>query len=100
MTYRDEVIRKIKSHTSYLSTQFGVKRIGLFGSVAEARESDESDIDLIVEFDRPLGLKFITLTEYLESLLGRKVDLITREGLRNIRVKSVASDIENHIIYV
>ena len=100
MTYRDEIIKKIKMHSSYLSTQFGVKRVGLFGSVAKNRETDKSDIDLVVEFEKPVGLKFIALTEYLETLFGRKVDLITREGLKNIRVKRVSSDIESHITYV
>ena len=100
MSYLDEIIGKLKSQYPYLSSEFGVKRIGVFGSVAKQAERDESDIDLVVEFDRPIGLKFISLAEYMEKLFGRKVDILTRDGVRNIRVKRVSTDIEKDIIYV
>ena len=63
-------------------------------------ETDESDIDLIIEFERPIGLKFINLAEYMEKIFGRKVDILTKDGVRNIRVKRVSRDIEKDIIYV
>ncbi len=100
MSYLDEVIGKIKSQYPYLSSEFGIKRIGVFGSVAKQKEKDKSDIDLVVEFDRPIGLKFIRLAEYLEKLFGRKVDILTKDGMHNIRVKRVSTDIEKDIIYV
>ncbi len=100
MAYRDEIINKIKKQYPYLTVQFGVKRIGLFGSVAKMSETEDSDIDLIVELDRPIGLRFISLVDYLEKLFGRKVDIVTKEGLKNIRVKKVSIDIEKDIIYV
>jgi len=100
MSYLDEVIEKLKLQYPYLSSEFGIKRIGVFGSVAKQLEGEESDIDLVVEFDRPIGLKFISLAEYLEKIFGRKVDILTKDGVRNIRVKRVSTDIEKDIIYV
>ncbi len=100
MSYRDEIIGKLKSQYPYLSSEFGIKRIGIFGSVAKQTEKEESDIDLIVEFDRSIGLKFMSLAEYMENLFGRKVDILTKDGIRNIRVKRVSTDIEKDIIYV
>jgi len=100
MAYRDEVIDKIKKQYPYLSSQFGVERIGLFGSVAKQKEKSDSDIDIVVEFSKPIGLKFMSLVEYLEELFGKKVDVLTKEGIKNIRVKKVSSDIEKDIIYV
>ena len=100
MSYLNEVIEKIKLHYPYLSSEFGIKRIGVFGSIAKQTEGEESDIDLIVEFERPIGLKFIRLVEYLEELLGRKVDVLTKDGVRSIRVKRVSEEIEKDIIYV
>ncbi len=100
MSYLDEVIRKLKLQYPYLSSEFGVKRIGVFGSIAKQEERKESDIDMVIEFDRPIGLKFIALAEYMENLFGRKVDILTKNGIRNIRVKSVSTDIEKDIIYV
>jgi len=100
MNYRDEVINKIKKQYPYLSREFGVTRIGLFGSVARQSENLESDIDIVVEFRKPIGLKFMDFVEYMENLFGRKVDVLTRDGIRNIRVRKVSDEIEKDIIYV
>jgi len=100
MCYRAEIIKKIKESYSFLSEEFNVKRIGIFGSVVRQEEGPDSDIDIIVEFTRPIGLKFINFVEYIENLLGRRVDVLTKEGMKNIRVKSVSSDIEKNILYV
>jgi predicted nucleotidyltransferase len=63
--------------------QVGVKSIALFGSVARREDKSESDIDLLVEFDRPVGLlTFLRLQHRLEDLLGRRVDLVTPAPLK------------------
>ena len=87
MAIKKDTIEMIRKQRDYLSSEFGVEKIGLFGSVAAGTDNDSSDIDLVVEFRRPMGLKFIRLVEYLERILGRKVDLVTRDGLENIRVR-------------
>jgi hypothetical protein len=100
MAIKDDTIKKLKGHYKYLSSEFGVKRIGLFGSVAARTDKEESDIDLIVEFKRPIGLQFINFVEYLETMLGRKVDVMTMDGIENIRVKKAAEEIRKTLIYV
>jgi len=100
MAIKKDTIEKIRKQRDYLSSEFGVEKIGLFGSVAAGTDNDSSDIDLVVEFSRPMGVKFIRLVEYLEGILGRKVDLVTRDGLENIRVRKVADDIRRTLIYV
>ena len=45
--------------------------------------SDDSDIDLVVELERPIGWKFLTLEIYLESIFNRKVDLVTKKALKS-----------------
>jgi len=100
MSYQAEIIKKIKENYPLLSKEFGVKRIGIFGSVARHEEGPDSDIDIVVEFNRPIGLRFVNFVEYIENLFGRRVDVLTKEGIRNIRVKTVSSDIEKDIIYV
>jgi len=57
-------------------------------------------VDIIVEFEHPIGFKFFELVEYLEQLLGRKVDVLTPAGLQGIRVTRVAQDITESIVYV
>ncbi|NPA24244.1 MAG: nucleotidyltransferase family protein [Deltaproteobacteria bacterium] len=100
MGYRSEIIKKIREQYPYLSRQYGIRNIGLFGSVARDTAGPDSDVDIIVEFDRPIGLKFIELVEYLENLFGRKVDVLTKGGMKNIRVKNVSDEIEKNITYV
>ena len=61
-----------------------MKSLRLFGSVARDDATADSDVDLLVEFDRPPGFsKYMQLRIYLEDLLGTRVDLITERGLRD-----------------
>jgi len=100
MESRDEIIKKIKGQYFYLSQQYGIRRIGIFGSVAMDTAGQDSDIDIVVEFDRPIGLKFMEFVDYMEKLFGKKVDVLTKDGIKNIRVKNVSAEIEKNIIYV
>lgn len=100
MLDKNEILKKLKNDFPYLKSEFAVKRIGLFGSFATNTSTMSSDIDLLVEFDRPLGFKFFDLVEYLENCFGKKIDLLTQEGLQNIRQKEISSSIERNIIYV
>ena len=72
----------------------------MFGSFARETAEESSDVDLIVEFQRPIGLKFVEMVEYLETLLGRRVDVLTPAGLRGIRLPEVARRIEESIVQV
>ena len=97
---KDEVIRLMKEHYNVLLTEYSVSRIGIFGSVVKGTMTEDSDLDIVVEFKEPIGFKFIRFVEYLENLFGRKVDVVTKDGIKNIRVKEVARNIERNIIYV
>ncbi len=96
----EQIIKVLREKYPYLAAKYGVKRIGIFGSYAKGMFDEASDVDLIVEFERPIGLKFIELVEDLEHLLGRKVDVLTPAGLQGIRVSCVAEEIRKSIIYV
>ncbi len=72
----------------------------MFGSYAKGTPNEQSDVDVVVEFERPIGLKFIELTEYLETLFDRKVDVLTPAGLQAIRFGQVAQNIAESIVYV
>ncbi len=100
MINRNVIIEKLRNQYQTLSEQFGIEKIGLFGSMARGNETEDSDIDLLVELNKPLGLNFILLVESLEAIFSRKVDIITKDGLANIRVKKVSDSIKKDIIYV
>ena len=72
----------LKHHQAGLH-QRGVRSLAVFGSLARGQETSASDIDVLVEFDRPVGLfEFIRLKLYLEELTGKSVDLVTPDALR------------------
>lgn len=97
---REKVIDILRKELPYFVSEYGVKRIGLFGSYAKGIQGEDSDIDILVEFERPIGLKFVEFGEYLEKLLGRKTDILTPAGVKGIRIKRVAEDITESIFYV
>lgn len=96
----NDVMSLLRYEQPVLRQRFGVARLGVFGSVASGRASIESDVDIVVEFDRPIGLEFVNLAEHLERILGRNVDLITPEGVASIRAPGVANSIMRSVVYV
>ncbi len=100
MLNKETIVARLQASYPYLRTEYGVKRIGLFGSFASGTANDESDVDMVVEFQRPVGFKFIELVEYLERLLERDVDVLTPAGLQGIRVSGLANHIADSIVYV
>lgn len=78
-----EIKQTLAEHKRQLAQDYYVKNIGIFGSYVSGRSSEESDIDILVEFEKPVGfVKFIRLENYLSDLLGIKVDLVTRKALK------------------
>jgi len=83
MTSQENVKSIINSHITELRQNFGVSRIGLFGSTVRGDNQAGSDIDILVEFSRPVGfISFIRLENYLKELLNAPVDLVTPKALK------------------
>jgi len=81
---RDEVLAILREHRAEIAA-FGVVSLALFGSVARGEAGPASDIDILIEFgpDAHVGIfQFTDLQDYLERLLGRRVDLVTRTALK------------------
>jgi len=83
MTERDEVLFILRREAPVLKEQFGVTKIGLFGSVARNEAGEQSDIDLLIELDPDVVRysKYCDLEDYLQSLFRRRVDIITTDGV-------------------
>ena len=79
-----------------LRQRFFVNSIGLFGSVVRNDFTEGSDIDIIVDFNKPIGVEFIDLAEYIEEKLSCKVDLVSKNGVKT----KYFQEIEPEIIYV
>ena len=80
---RHEVLSTLRAQQAVLHARFGVTRLDLFGSVARDEAGQDSDVDLLVEFDRPVGMfRFMELQSHLEGLLRCGVDLGTPRSLK------------------
>ena len=77
-----EIENILKNHKDILARRFHLKDMGVFGSFARGEETPASDVDILVEFSEPIGWEFIELKEYLEDILGRRVDLVTKNALK------------------
>ena len=82
MVTRSYIEKKLQKLKPYLSRKYNVSRIGYFGSFSRNEQTEESDIDILVEFSKPIGWDFFDLKDLLEKELGVKVDLVSTKALR------------------
>lgn len=79
---RDQILALLKSRKRRLK-KFGIHSLSIFGSVARDQTHENSDVDILVDFEKPIGLfEYARLKMYLEEILERPVDLVTPEALR------------------
>ena len=88
---REEVLRRLSEHRAELEG-VGVRSLDLFGSVARGDAGPDSDVDLLIEFDKPVGLfHFFQVQRRLEAILGRPVDLVMKDAIkRQLRSRILA----------
>ncbi len=72
----------LQKHKNEIMSKYNVKRIGIFGSYAKGQPKEESDVDVLVEFEKPAFDNFMELSFYLEELFNKKIDLVTPKSLR------------------
>lgn len=87
----------LKEHKPILKKEFNVKEIGVFGSFARNENKKKSDIDILVDFSRPIGLfKFMDLEEYLSKVLSGKIDLVSKRALKG----HIGERILKEVVYI
>ncbi|MDP2983054.1 MAG: nucleotidyltransferase family protein [Candidatus Latescibacter sp.] len=77
-----EIESILKTHKDVLAARFHVKCIGVFGSYARNEETRGSDVDILVEFSEPVGWELFDLKDYLEEILEKPVDIVTKNALK------------------
>lgn len=95
MLTKDEILSLIRQHRTEMYERFSIARIGLFGSYARNQAVASSDIDILVEFERPTFDHYMDAKSYLEDLLQAPVDLVISDTLKP-RLKPY---IESEVIY-
>lgn len=82
MMTREDVLATLRKHKPELQKKYPLASIELFGSYARNEQTPESDVDVIVEFNEPVGIEFVDLLIELETILGKPVDLISKKTMR------------------
>lgn len=90
----EEIKELIRGHKEDFREQFGVKKIGIFGSYVKDTQSEKSDVDILVELEKPIGfIRFIKLENTFSRLLGIKADLVTKKALKPYIGKQILQEV-------
>lgn len=93
MAYADDILRELRRLQAELKTRYPIRSMALFGSVVRGDFGEGSDVDILVEFDGRVGSRFIDLAEELEAVLQRKVDLVSRGGIKTGYFTAIQSEL-------
>jgi predicted nucleotidyltransferase len=92
----EEIKKILAEHKEEIRKKYGIVIIGVFGSYARGEQKETSDVDILVEIERPVGLRFFELWDYLEKLLGCNVDLVRAKLLR----EEIRDDILKEVVQI
>lgn len=93
MTTLLEIKETLKNNKDRLVTKYGLSDIAIFGSYGRGQQTANSDIDILVNFNNPIGIEFIDLADELEKLLGTKVDLVSKNGVKPDYFKQIEAEL-------
>lgn len=90
----EDIKELIHKHKNELTEQYGLKEIGIFGSYVRGEQTEESDLDILIEFEKPVGfVKFLRLENKLSELLGIKVEIVTKKALKPFIGKRILQEV-------
>jgi uncharacterized protein len=82
MTAKEQILCTLSEQRKILVHRYPIRRLALFGSWARGDAQEKSDVDVLVEVDPSIGMRFVELAEELEQALGRHVDLVSRRAIK------------------
>ncbi len=91
-----EIKSTLSNHKQYLFDNYPIESLAIFGSYSRNEQNANSDVDIIVEFNGKIGIKFVDLAEEIENIIGSKVDVVSKKGIKEKYLKVIESD----LIYV
>ncbi len=92
----NDILKTLSSNKDHLVSEYGLSSIAVFGSYSTGKQTRKSDIDILVEFKKPVGVEFIDLANELEQMLEKPVDLVSRKGIKPGYLEKIRSE----LIYV
>lgn len=96
MINKENITNILKANKLDLLARYHLKSIGIFGSFTREDFKDDSDIDILIDYEQPIGIEFIDLAEELEKILNLKVDLVSKNGIKPKYLEEIQKD----LIYV
>jgi len=93
MNPRENIIERLRTIKPALQQEFPLRRMALFGSWARNEQTETSDVDILVDVDPSIGLRFVTLAERLESLLDQHVDLVSSRAVKPSLLKQIQAEL-------
>lgn len=93
MICKGDIFKILEQNKSLLFSRYPIKSLGLFGSAVRDDFNETSDIDILVDFNRPVGIEFIDLADTLEKILNQKIDLVSRNGIKPKYFKEIEKDL-------
>jgi predicted nucleotidyltransferase len=86
----------LSSHKQQLFKDYPIKSLAIFGSYSRREQNDSSDLDILVELNGKIGIRFVDLADEIEQLVGLKVDLVSKNGVKDKYLQAISTD----LIYV
>jgi len=93
MINKESITNTLKANKSVLLAKYHLKSIGIFGSFNRDDFNDNSDIDILIDYEQPIGIEFIDLAEELEKILKLKVDLVSKNGIKPKYLEEIQKDL-------
>lgn len=93
MNSRDDILDRLRQIKPELQAEFPLYRLAIFGSWARNQQSEESDVDILVEVDPSIGLRFVTLADRLEHAISRPADVVSRRAIRDSYWKKIEPEL-------
>ena len=91
-----EIKNKLGNHKRHLFKDYPIKSLAIFGSYSRKEQTENSDVDILVEFNGRIGIRFIDLADEIENIVGSKVDLVSKNGIKEKYFNAINPD----LIYV
>lgn len=93
MKTHTEVVSILKQNKAHLFAKYPLKSMAIFGSYARNEQADKSDIDIMVEFNDQIRIRFIDLADEIEMILETKVDMVSKKGMKERYYKAIKTDL-------
>lgn len=89
----EEIEQLLRKHKQNLFSRYHIRSMAIFGSYARNEQDEKSDLDIVVEFNDKIGIRFIDLADEIEKLIGFKVDLVSRKGIKEKYFERIKEDL-------